>query len=403
LGVSLARDLRITDVKTYPLSAPRGVDISRPDHYLPYWRELAEAGVRRNFYSLLVEVIASDGSSGWGEAIVREVPTAHREIIDRLFKPIIIGQDALAIEDLWQRMFAALKTRGHVAGYFIEALAGVDMALWDLAGKAMGLPMYRMLRGPTMSRLRAYASSIYWHYLEGFSERDFVREVERLAEAGFEQVKIKIGFEKMVKIRGFTIENILRAVRDSLGYDLEVMVDANSAYSVGEAIRVGRILERYEVTWFEEPIPPYMVEGYRELRRRLGVMIAGGESLFTKYQFQDFIRRKALDVLQPDIARVGVTEFVKIAYIAEAEGLYIAPHTGLSGPGCRAAAIYASAAIPRETFLTYEYMYKRDNPLAEEIPEKPIEVIDKGYIVVPREPGIGFKPRRASIEKYMYI
>jgi len=154
----------------------------------------------------------------------------------------------------------------------------------------------------------------------------------------------------------------LRAIRDSLGYDLEVMVDANSAYSVGEAIRVGRILERYEVAWFEEPIPPYIVEGYRELRRKLGVMIAGGESLFTKYQFQDFIRRKALDVLQPDIARVGVTEFVKIAYIAEAEGLYIAPHTGLSGPGCRAAAIYASAAIPRETFLTYEYMYKKRQP-----------------------------------------
>lgn len=398
----MVKETRIIDIETYPLSVARpGVDIHKPDHYLPYWRELAEAGVRRNFYSLIVKITSSEGISGYGEAIVREVPTAHKEIIDRLLKPIIINQDPLAIEDLWQRMFASLKTRGHIAGYFIEAIAGVDMALWDLMGKILGLPIYRILRGPTMDKLKAYASSIYWHYLKGFSEKDFLDEIYSLIDNGFDQIKIKIGLEKLVKIKGFSIEKIMRTIRDNIGYDLEIMVDANSAYSVGEAIKIGRILERYEITWFEEPIPPYMVEGYREIKKRLGVMIAGGESLFTKYQFQEFIRRRALDILQPDIARVGVSEFIKIAHLAETEGLFIAPHVGLSGPGCRAATIYASASIPREIFLTYEYMYKRDNPLVEEIPAKPIEIIEKGYIMIPKEPGIGFEPKREAINKFL--
>ncbi len=400
----MVRDARIIDVKTYPLSAPRpGVDINKPDHYLPYWRELTEAGVRRNYYALLVEVISSDGVSGWGEAIVREVPTAHKEIIDKLLKPILINQDPLSIEDLWQRMFASLKTRGHYAGFFAEALAGVDMALWDLMGKLLGLPIYRILRGPTTDKIKVYASSIYWHYLRDFSEKSFLDEMYTLVDKGFDQIKVKIGFEKIVKIRGFGIEKILKVIRDNIGYDIDIMVDANSAYSIGEALKVGRVLEKYEVTWFEEPAPPYMIEGYRELRRKLGVMIAGGESLFTKYQFQEFIRRGALDVLQPDIARVGVSEFMKIAYLAETEGLLLAPHIGLSGPGCRAATIYASAAVPRDVFFTYEYMYKRDNILAEELPSKPIEIVEKSFINVPREPGIGFEPKKEIINKYLIL
>jgi D-arabinonate dehydratase/D-galactarolactone cycloisomerase len=398
----MVKDVRIIDVKTYPLAVARpGVSVERPDHYLPYWRELAEAGVRKYYYSLIVEVISSDGVSGYGEAIVREVPTAHKEIIEKLLKPIVINQDPLAVEDLWQRMFASLKTRGHFAGYFIEALAGVDMALWDLMGKILGLPIYRILRGPTMDRLKAYASSVYWHYLKGFSDKDFLDEISNLVNQGFDQIKIKIGWEKLVKIKDFSIERVLRSIRDNVGYDLDIMVDANSAYSIGEALKVGRILERYEVLWFEEPVPPYMIEGYKELKKKLGVMIAGGESLFTKYQFLEFIRRKAIDVLQPDIARTGISEFIKIAYLAESEGLYIAPHTGLSGPGCRAATIYTSAALPREVFLTYEYMYKRDNPLAEEVPIKSIENVEKGYVIVPKEIGIGFEPNKEVLYKYL--
>ncbi len=393
---------KIAYVRAYPLAAERaGVSLDRPDHYLPYWRELALAGVRGKYYMLLVEVGSDDGYVGWGEGLVREAPTAHVEIVERLLAPIILGQDPLAIEELWQRMFAALKTRGHFGGYFIEALSGVDIALWDLAGKILGIPVHRMLRGPTFDRIKAYASSIYWHYMDKLSPDSVAKEVLRLSEQGFDQVKIKIGMEKM-GVGGPSVQDVLKAVRDLVGYGVTIMVDANSAYSVNEAIRVGRVLERYEVLWFEEPLPPNNIEGYAELRRKLDVMIAGGESLFTKYQFMEYVRKRALDVLQPDIARVGgITEFMKVAAIAEAEGLLIAPHVGLSGPGCRAASLQASAALPREVFLTYEYMYKGDNALARELPRKPIEVFNRGYLEICKEPGTCFEPNRDAIKKFI--
>ncbi|MEM1680509.1 MAG: mandelate racemase/muconate lactonizing enzyme family protein [Sulfolobales archaeon] len=389
-------------MRAYPLAAERpGITTDRPDHYLPYWKELSAVGIRSKYYMLLVEVGSDDGLVGWGEALVREVPTAHAEIVEKLLSPIILGQNPLAIEELWQRMFASLKTRGHFGGFFIEALSGVDIALWDLAGKSLGIPVHQLLRGPTMDRVKAYASSVYWHYMDRLSPESVAKEVLRLRSEGFDQVKIKIGMEKIER-GSLKVRDILKAVRDHVGYDVGIMVDANSAYTVNEALRVGRDLERYEVIWFEEPLSPNNIEGYAELRRKLDVMIAGGESLFTKYQFMEYVRRKALDVLQPDIARVGgITEFMKIVAIAEAEGLLIAPHVGLSGPGCRAASIQASAAVPREVFLSYEYMYKGDNPLAREIPKHAVEVLNNGYVEVCRKPGICFEPNTDLIHKFL--
>ncbi len=390
-------------MRAYPLTASRpGVSVDRPDHYLPYWKELAAAGIRSRYYMLLVEVGSDDGLVGWGEALVREVPTSHAEIVEKLLSPIVLGHDPLAIEELWQRMFASLKTRGHFGGFFIEALSGVDIALWDLAGKSLGIPVHRLLRGPTMDRVRAYASSVYWHYMDRLSPDSVADEVMMLVGKGFNQVKIKIGMEK-IGGGGLKVRDMLRVVRDRVGYDVGIMVDANSAYNVNEAVRVGRDLERYEVIWFEEPLPPNNIEGYAELRRRLDVMIAGGESLFTKYQFLEYVRRRALDVLQPDIARVGgITEFMKVVAIAEAEGLLVAPHVGLSGPGCRAASIQVSAALPREIFLSYEYMYKGDNVLASELPKRPVEVVDKGYVEICGEPGICFEPNLDLISSFSY-
>ncbi|MEM2376310.1 MAG: mandelate racemase/muconate lactonizing enzyme family protein, partial [Sulfolobales archaeon] len=264
------------------------------------------------------------------------------------------------------------------------------------------LPVHKLLRGPTFDKIKAYASSVYWHYMDKLSPESVAKEVLKLRNEGFEQVKIKIGMEK-IATGGPSVKDVLKAVRDHAGYEVGIMVDANSAYSLNEAIRVGRVLEKYEVIWFEEPLPPNNIEGYSELRRKVDVMIAGGESLFTKYQFMEYVRKKALDVLQPDIARVGgITEFMKIVAIAEAEGLFIAPHVGLSGPGCRAASIQVSAAVPRETFLSYEYMYKGDNALAKELPKQTVETISNGYIEICKKPGICFEPEKDAISKFLF-
>ncbi len=395
---------KISYVKAWPLASPRpGVKVDKPDHYLPYWRELAEAGVRANYYAVLVEIGTDDGLVGWGEAIVREVPTAHAEIINRLLAPIIVGEDPLATEDLWQKMFASLKTRGHFGGFFLEALSGVDIALWDLAGKILSLPTYKLLGGPTMDRIKAYASSVYWHYFGKTGPEAAAEEVARLVEQGHDQIKIKIGMEKMGLGKNMDAE-LLKAIRDRVGYDVDLMVDANSAYSVGEAVKIGRILERYEILWFEEPLPLSMVEGYSELRKKLDVMIAGGESLFSKFDFIKFFRKRALDIVQPDISRCGgITEFRKIAAMCEAEGLLLAPHVGLSGPGCRAATLHTVASMSREVFMTYEYMYKTDNPLVWELPKERLETFMDGYLPLPKGPGLGFEPNVDLMKKKFLV
>lgn len=395
--------VKIRYVKAWPLAADRpGVRPDRPDHYLPYWRELAEAGVRSKYYAVLVEIGTGDGLVGWGESIVRESPAAHVEIINGLLAPIIVGKDALAIENLWQMMYASLKTRGHFGGFFMEALSGIDLALWDIAGKHYSQPTYRLLGGPIRDRIKAYASSVYWHYLGKSGPEAAADEAERLVSMGHDQIKVKIGMEKM-GLGKWSDRDLIRAIRDRVGYDVAIMVDANSAYSVGEAIRVGRMLERYEVLWFEEPLPLSMVDGYAELCRKLDIMIAGGESLFSIYDFQKFIKARGLNVVQPDIARCGgITGFRKIAALCEAEGLLIAPHIGLSGPGCRAGTLHMVTALPIDVFLTYEYMYKTDNPIAWELPKEVLERFSEGYLELPNGPGLGFEPKPDILEKLLY-
>lgn len=393
--------VKIVDVKAYPLTAPRpGVSPDRPDHYLPYWKELSKAGVRSNYHSCIVEVKTDKGVVGYGESLVREVPEAHALIVERLFKKILLGQDPTRTEDLWQRMFASLQTRGHYGGYFLEALSGVDIALWDVVSKLHDAPIYELLGGPTTNKIKAYASSIYWHYLAKNAPKGVASEARKLVESGHDQIKIKIGMSKMGGKEDADIK-VVKAVRDEIGSEADLMVDANSAYNLNDAIKLGRALERYEVLWFEEPLLPHQLDDYVKLADALDVQVAGGESLFSKYTFQDFIAKEGLNVVQPDISRCGgITEFMKIAELCKTHGAKLAPHTGLSGLGSRAAALHASATLPKDVFLTYEYMYKQDNPLVTELAAEPIEKFSDGYVELPKGPGLGIELNAEALKKF---
>jgi D-arabinonate dehydratase/D-galactarolactone cycloisomerase len=393
--------VKIVDVRAYPLAAPRpGVSPDKPDHYLPYWKELSAAGVRSNYYSCIVEIKTDEDVVGYGESLVREVPEAHALIVDKLFKKILLGQDPTSVEELWEIMFASLKTRGHFAGYFVEALSGVDIALWDIVGKLRSAPVYKLLGGPTSDKIKAYASSIYWHYLAKNAPEGAAKEAKKLVETGHNQIKIKIGMGKLGAAKGADI-GIIKAVRDEVGPDVDLMVDANSAYNLDEAIDLGKSLERYEVLWFEEPLPPYEWENYIKLAKTLDIQVAGGESLFSRYTYRDFITKGGLDIVQPDVSRCGgITEFMKIAELCKTFGVNLAPHTGLSGLGSRAAALQVSAAVPRDTFVSYEYMYKRDNPLVNELATDPIEKFEGGYVQLPEGPGLGIKLNPKSLRKF---
>ncbi|MFN4133608.1 MAG: mandelate racemase/muconate lactonizing enzyme family protein [Candidatus Hadarchaeales archaeon] len=394
--------MKITEVNAYPLAVPRpGVATTKPDHYLPHWKELSAAGVRSNYYACIVEIKTDEGITGYGESLVREVPEAHAAIVKKLLAKIILGQDPARVKELWEIMFSSLCTRGHFGGFFVEALSGVDAALWDILGKAKGKPVYRLLGGPTMEKIKAYASSIYWHYFTKAAPEEVAKEAVKLVEAGHDHMKIKVGASKMGGGRDADVK-MIKAVRDAVGKDIEIMADANSAFSVEEALKVGKQLEKLEVKWFEEPIPPHDVDGYVKLAKSLDMNIAGGESLFSSYTFRDFFTRGGLDIAQPNLSRCGgPTEYLKILKLCEAHGVRLAPHVGLSGPGSRAAGLHASAATPRKIFVAYEYMYKQDNPLNTALLEEPIEFFEKGHLAIPRDLGLGMKLKLEKLNEFL--
>jgi D-arabinonate dehydratase/D-galactarolactone cycloisomerase len=324
---------------------------------------------------------------------VREVPEATAAIIEKLLRPLLVGKDPFDVDVLWEMMYATLRTRGHNRGYLVEAISGIDIALWDLIGKAAGMPVHKLLGGAYDQKVKAYASSVLFG-----KPRNIAEEVERLVEEGHDQVKIKVGNDEDNDVAS------LKAVRDAVGYDIDIMVDANSAYSTYEAIRMGRKFERYECLWFEEPVPPDDIGGYIETARALDIPIAAGESHFLRYDFRELFVRNAVDIAMPDVGRAGgISESRKIATLAATFGKKFTTHVGLSGAGVRAASLQLAAVVPREVFLTYEYyeIRGRPNPLANDILIKPVERFKDGFVDLPNGPGLDIELNKKFIERYL--
>ncbi|WP_054844411.1 mandelate racemase/muconate lactonizing enzyme family protein [Vulcanisaeta souniana] len=254
--------------------------------------------------------------------------------------------------------------------------------------------MYKLLGGAFRDRVKAYASSVLF-----MNPEDTVKEIERLVqEGGFRYVKIKIG-------RGYDMDKaVIKAIRDSLGNEVEIMVDANTAYNVSTAVKVGRMLEKYDVLWFEEPVPPDNIEAYSRIAKALDVPIAAAETLFTKYQWLEFMIKEAVDIVMPDIARVGgITEAMRIAALADAFGIPMTFHVGLSGAACRAATLQFIASLPSHiTFTpTYEYYYIEKNPLAYEVVNGTFEIFKKDDVEVPGKPGLGIELNEEKLRGYV--
>ncbi|MEM2962843.1 MAG: mandelate racemase/muconate lactonizing enzyme family protein, partial [Candidatus Bathyarchaeia archaeon] len=281
--------------------------------------------------------------------------------------------------------------------FLVEALSGVDCALWDILGKAVGKPVYKLIGGLERDRVKAYASSIPYGKPEEVSSTAL-----RLVEEGHDQLKLKVGMGP-AGLGWRSDERNIKALREALGYDVDLIVDANSAFTYRQALRLGRTLERYEVLFFEEPVPPDNLEGYVRLTESLDVPICGGESHYLKYDFRDLISRHAVDMINPDLARIGgLTEARKIAAIAEAYEVEITPHIGLSGVGCRAATLQLCASLPERLFLAYEYMYKGvENPLIKGILKEELEKFDKGYVKVPDKPGLGLALDMEAVQRHL--
>ncbi len=265
---------------------------------------------------LFVHIHTDEGIEGLG---ITSGLRATRSIIHDTLAELLKGSDPFEIEKLWTKMFWSVRGFGR-KGVAFQAISAVDIALWDLKAKALGVPLYRLL-GPAHDSVPVYGSGGWTNY----STEELVEEQRGYVDRGFTKVKMKVAkdFGQSEK------EDVqrLEAVRKALGDDIEIYVDANNGYYVKQAIRMSRIFEEYNVGWFEEPVLADDIDGLAAIVCASDIPIATGEHEYTKYGFRDLIARGGADIVQPDVGRVGgVTEWMKAAVIANAFNLPVAPH-----------------------------------------------------------------------------
>ncbi|MGW4646876.1 mandelate racemase/muconate lactonizing enzyme family protein [Kitasatospora sp. NPDC004289] len=382
--------LRITKVEALALSASFDDLYDSPEDVPDWLRYPASSHLvlpRRGQYATLVKVHTEDGSVGIGEAYGLPSPQVTATVVATVLAPLLIGQDALATGAIWERLFKGQAAGGHNRGFYLEAMAGIDLALWDLRGKLAGLPVHRLLGGPIRETVDCYASPVALHA----DPEDSARQALGFVEQGFKAFKVKIG-------RGERTDRAhLTAVRAAVGEDVEILTDVNCAYDLDQATRVGAVLADLGISWYEEPLQVDDLANLAELRRRTGLTIVNGETHFTRFDMRDSLVQHAIDVFMPNVARCGgITEAMRLSALASAFHVDIAPH-GVGSGVSLCAALQLCAATPN--LRTYEYN-RLPNPIRENILLNPPKFTD-GALVVPTGPGLGFELDEDAVDRYV--
>jgi L-alanine-DL-glutamate epimerase-like enolase superfamily enzyme len=334
------------------------------------WREVYADRTQ----SLLIRVDTDDGLHGWGEAQAPIVPEAAQAVVDRLLGPMLIGADPREVEALRDRLYGSMNGRGHFTGFMLDAIAGCDIALWDITAKAAGVPLSTALGRRLRDRLPAYVSGVRAPTpgARGALAADLCR-------AGYAGVKLYLG-------RGVDADLAeAGTARAQAGRGARFFADVFWVYSFDEALRLGRGLEAMGIEWLESPLAPEDLDGHARLAAALDLPVAVGETLRTQYQFAEWLGRGALDIAQPDIARCGVTEGRRIAALAAAGGRPVALHLGVSLGVAMAATWQVAAALPN-------FYIQEHHPPMLELSNRFLTDrlrLDQGWLTVPAAPGIG--------------
>lgn len=323
-----------------------------------------------------IEIYTDEGLVGMAPA-----SPGSRHAIEGAIRSKLLGKDPLRTEELWQLMYMGGTRKPVAKGSFIEAMSVVDIALWDLKGKALGQPVWR-LAGGAQDRVPAYAAGGY--YEEGKGIRELCQEMESYLAMGFRAVKMKIGGP------GVTLREDaerVRAVRNAIGPDIQLMIDANNAWNAATAIRFGRMVEDVEPYWFEEPVQPDDFEGSAKVAAALDMPIASGENEYTRWGFRDLIERGGVEIVQADPNKCGgISEWLKIAALASAHHLPMAPHGNPQVGSCCVAAV-------SNGFVVETYPTAHNNPFMA-MPD-----FRNGYIYLSEEPGLGIHWNEELISK----
>ncbi len=378
--------MKITAVRAAWLRAP--IPVER--------RHTSDFGVNDSFNTCLVEIDTDAGLTGLGEAKVGVGNLGNYAALVTLIQaelaPGLIGRDARDVTALWEAIYNG--TRAHYVaahgrtfpivgrrGITVSALSGIDIALWDLLGKALGQPVWRLLGGRLRERIPAYASG-GWAPVGGVG-----KQLRQYVERGHRAVKMRVGLQDA------SVDDSaarVREARETLGPGVGLMVDAHGTWSVREAQRFARKVADCDLGWLEEPVSPDNVAGQAEVRAATDIPIAAGESEQTRFAFRDLIEARAVDVLQPDVAIAGgITETLRICALAATHGLTVAPHLW-GGAVLFASGLHLAAATPCVTTLEFS---RGDNPLLNDLVQEPFALVD-GYVLAPDRPGLGLTLNR---------
>jgi L-alanine-DL-glutamate epimerase-like enolase superfamily enzyme len=361
--------MKITRVETRVLNLPMLFDESATP--------MLGGRARTSIDMLLVRIDTDAGITGWGEAFGHRIFPATRAAIDTLLGPMIVGRDASQIGAITDDLQRTLHGVGR-GGPTIYALSGIDIALWDIAGKAAGLPLYRLLGGSRTADLPAYASLLRYG-----SAKAVARYTEEALQRGY----------RHIKIHEITLPEI-KAARDAAGPGIPLMVDTNCPWTVPEALAMAKAMAPLDVHWLEEPVwPPENLAGLAEVRARGGLSTAAGENYSTAWDFRRAFEAGALTYAQPSVTKIGgVTEMRRIMTLAESFGVTVVPHSAYFGPGLLAS-IHCIAAMSGGSWVERFYCDFERNPLGDAIHPR------NGRIAVPQGPGLGLDPDPTMLEK----
>ena len=336
--------------------------------------------------TLVVRLTTEAGLVGYGEGQSPILPDTTRTIVENLCRPVLIGADPFDVEFLWQQLFDGMRERGHPTGFYVDALAACDIALWDLKGKALDLPVHKLLGGRFRDRIEIYSGCA------GRDPATAADRAERLVAAGYRGLKLSPSSDRAGTVA------IAKAVRERVGPDIAVMVDVHTEFDVAGAIRLGRELEALDIYWLEAPTLPEDLAGHAAVTRSLDMHVANGEWYRTRFEMKEAFDRRTCDVVMPDIGRTGLTEGKRIAVLAETYNIPVSPHIGGGGVLATAATIQLSAAIPN--FLIMEHGHESFPTRCRYALEAPQPT--GGAFPVTDDPGLGVQIDDEALERFSY-
>lgn len=386
--------MKIESVESFVVKLPRSnTPGDAPDYVLP-GRPLAyetdppfgDMAAAQHSEALFVKITSETGHVGWGEGQSLLVPEATNEIVQNLLAPILIGENPLAREKQWDRMYATMRGRGYRSGYMAAAIAGINNALWDLSGRILDIPCYELMGGPYRNRVRIYNN------VGGRTPEEGAKNAAKSVARGYDAVKYHLvrPHEEALAYVDLT--------REAVGPSVDILVDLTWHYDQPGAIALGKELQKRNVFWLESPIPSEDLSRHAEVATALDIPVCIGQEYYNAYQFRAVLEAHAADMLLPDLARCGLTGGLRIAHLAETFDIPLSPAVGAGNVYSTAAQLQLSAGI-----LNFVIMEHFDEGFARksELILKETLTRSGSYLELPDRPGLGIEIDEAKLKQYL--